>query len=300
MNRKPTEEHQKVLDSIELKAVESFQSGNLQKSHEHYQEMLDSIFEAQQKENRAIHKGLPLHMMGVIHLLQKEENQALKYFLLAYVEDTLTAPLNKEEQADTAPAYHNIINVLAFDFQILEKIKNISKDKKKKKIEIYHPEVILKELGLNVNNLLRYKVVDFPSFKEKRVFIGGDYLVNSENIHILEKYVLDVGFYPIIPYYIQKVPEDAIYDFSLLCLRNCKYAIFSVIHGGGHYFEIDKCKDKEYGIEPLLLVHRFRDEYNKTDKLSGMITSIGYSIVEYSDPFEELRLKVKKYLGLLQ
>ena len=260
MDREPTENLQNILNDIELKAARNFQSGKFQDSYRYYNEMLNNILETQEKEKKSIHKGLPLHMIGVIFLLQKKENESLKYFLLAYVEDILTAPLNKEKQADTAPAYHNIINVFAFDFQILEKIKNISKDKKKKKIEIYHPEVILKELGLDVNNLLRYKVVDFPSFKEKRVFIGGDYLVNSENIHILEKYVSDVGFYPIIPYYIQKVPEDAIYDFSLLCLRNCKYAIFSVIHGGGHYFEIDKCKDKEYGIEPLLLVHRFRDE----------------------------------------
>ncbi len=118
----------------------------------------------------------------------------------------------------------------------------------------------------------------------------------------LEKYVSDVGFYPIIPHYIHppSLPPNYEYYFSLLCLRNCKYAIFSVVHGGGHYFEIDRCKDKDYQIEPLLIVHRFRDEKNKIDKLSGMITSIGYSIVEYSGPFEELKLIIKKYLGLNQ
>ena len=71
-------------------------------------------------------------------------------------------------------------------------------------------------------------------------------------------------------------------------------AIFSIVHGGGHYFEIDRCKD--YNIDPLLIVHRFRNEMNKSDKLSGMITSIGYSIVEYSDPFDELITIVKSYI----
>lgn len=302
MNREPTEELQKLLDRIELEAAKNFQLGELQVSYRYYQEMLEKILETQKKEKRPIHKGLPFHMIGVIFLLQKKENEALKYFLLAYIEDTLKPLPGEEKQADTAPAYSNIVNIFAFDFRILQRIKSISKEKKEKKIDVYDPKDILDELQLDINNLLSYKVADFPGFREKRVFIGGDYLVNSENIHILEKYVSDLSFYPIIPYYIQppNLPPNYEYQFSLRCLKNCKYAIFSVVHGGGHYFEIDRCKDRDYNIEPLLLVHKFRGESNKIAKLSGMITSIGFSIVEYSDPFSELKLTVKKYLGLIQ
>lgn len=231
----------------------------------------------------------------MIFLFQKKENESLKHHLLAYIEDTLDAPEGEENTADTASAYKNLVNVFAFSFELLEKIKYISRTKKSEKIDVNDPSKILNELKLDNSNLLQYKV-DLPGFLEKRVFIGGDYLINSENITILEKYVSNLGFQPIIPHYIHppNLPSNYEYDFSICCLRNCKYAIFSVVHGGGHYFEIDRCKDLK--ITPLLIIHRFRDEINKRHRLSGMVTSMGFSIYEYSDPFEELSSIVKKYL----
>lgn len=295
MNRNPSEELQKILNDLEAKAVENISFGNLEESFRYYNQMLNEIFKSQEQEKKSIHKGLPLHMMGVILLFQKKDNESLMYHLLAYVEDTLTAPEGQEKNADTAPAYKNLVNVFTFDLEILEKIKKISQFKKSKKIDVSDPENILFELKLEEDNLLQYKI-KLPGFLEKRVFIGGDYLINSENITILEKYVGILNFNPIIPHYIRPpgLPPNYEYDFSIHCLKNCKQAIFTVVHGGGHFFEIQKCID--FKIQPLLIVHKFRDEKKKRDKLSGMVTSMGLSIIEYSDPFEELKKIVKDYL----
>lgn len=296
--REPAPELKKILEEIEKKAFYLLGFRKLDDSLDLYKQYLEKIIEAQEKEGRVIHKGLPIHMMGYIYKLRRKDKKALYHFLLAYIEDTLNTPINKEHEAEEFPAYYSLINGFGFDEKLLKEIAVISKETKEKEIEIFNPEKIFEQLGIDVDDLLKY------SSREKNVFVGGDYLINSENITIVKKYVKDLGFNPVIPYYLFKkfqiedkkfqIEENQQYSFSMSWLSRCKYAIFSVVHGGGHFFEIAQCE--RFEIKPLLLVHKFEGEDKKLKKLSDMVRSIGYDIKQYEDPFNELKDKIRKYL----
>lgn len=290
-DREPDEELVNLSNELEMQAVEYLKVNELQKSYTLYERMLKEIFKAQEKQNRPIHKGLPYHMMGVLHKIRNEDNTAIQYYLLAYIEDTLYEKLGEEDKADYNPAYYNIRG-FAFDHKILNKIKSFSKDKKEKEIIVFTPKEIFDELELEKDKLLKYTTPD------KLVFIGGDYFINSENITIIEKHVKSLGSIPIIPYYLSqsiRMPKNMDFQFSISWLHKCKKAIFSVVHGGGHYFEIMEFYNR--GYNPLLIVHKFIGEKEKVEKLSGMIKTLGIKdIEEYTDPEQELKKIINNYL----
>lgn len=300
--RKPSGKLEERLKRLELEAAQYFKNPtekNKKRSFEKYQEMLDEIDKAQKGEKRPIHKGLPYHNMGVIKFTEKKIEEALRLYLLAYIEDTLNFPANDEGTADTYPAFYNLHNVFDFSNDKLNEIKNIVHRYKKTEIKIFHPEEIFKELELPPSLVLLTN-------KEKLVFIGGEYLIHSENITLVERYVKDLNFIPVIAYYVFRNPEnpeelliqpEQTYEKSLNLLGRCKHAIFSVAHGGGHFFEIAKCKDGDIDIDyPLLLVHTFREEKNKSKKISWMVNTIGFDITEYTDPFDQLKNIIRDYL----
>lgn len=290
-DREPDAELVNLSNELEMQAVEYLKVNELQKSYTLYERMLKEILKAQEKQNRPIHKGLPYHMMGVLYKIQNEDNTAIQYYLLAYIEDTLYEKLGEEYKADYKAAYYNIRG-FAFDHTILNKIKSFSKDKKEKEIIVFTPKEIFDELELEKDKLLKYTTPD------KLVFIGGDYFVNSENITIVEKHVKSLGFIPIIPYYLSQfimMPKNMDFQFSISWLLRCKKAIFSVVHGGGHYFEIMEFYNNKKN--PLLIIHKFLGEVDKAEKLSGMVKTLGINdIREYTDPNQELRDIIKKYL----
>lgn len=295
-NREPNEDLLDLSNKLEIQAIEHLKLNQLNESYRLYEKILGKIREVQEKEKRPIHKGLPLHMMGFILRVQGKDDESLYLFMLAYIEDFLNEPTEKEYLADYKPAFFNIAFGSAFDIKIIKKIKEYLRKKKKEKIDVFEPEEILKELGYNKEDLPKYRNLDI------RVFVGGDYLINSENITLVERHVRDLGHLPVIPYYLSRdpntlkkiIPDNVDYDFSLRLLKGCSKAIFSIAHGGGHFCEITKCKD--WNKKPLLILHEFIGEKDKDKKLSGMITSIGFPIKFYNDPFEELKQLIKDYL----
>lgn len=297
--RKPSAKLEKILKPLEIEASKYFTNPtkeNKISSINKYKEMLNIIFKYQEIESRPIHKGLPYHNLGVIFFSEKKHNDALKNYILAYIEDALNFPSGSEDFADTYPAYYNLNNVFVFSSDILNKIKQIAKKYKDIGKKIYNPENIFAELNLPTNLLVLTNV-------NKLVFIGGDYLVNSENITIIKKYVEKFDYTPMIAFYVFQnpndpsksiLPDDRIYEESIKLLKRCKYAIFTVCHGGGHYFEISKCND--FKIDPLLLIHKFLGEGDKLEKISGMVRTIGFDIQQYTDPFTELKKIIRDYL----
>jgi len=300
--RKPLVKLEKRLKELELEATQYFRSPteqNKKRSLDNYQVMLDEIYTAQKEEKRPIHKGLPYHNMGIIRFTEKKIEEALKLYLLAYIEDTLNFPVNYEDISNLYPAYYNLHNVFDFSRDILTEIKNIANKYKKTEKRIFNPEEIFEELKLPSSLVILTN-------NKKLVFIGGDYIINSENIAIVEEHVRDLGFIPIIAHYVFRnpdkpeellLPKERTYEESLNLLGRCKHAIFSVVHGSGHFFEIAKCIDDDYEIDyPLLLVHTFRGEKDKSEKISWMVRSIGFGITEYTDPFDQLKNKIRDYL----
>jgi len=54
-----------------------------------FSEQYKLLFDAQDQEKPPIHKGLPLHNRGLALFHQGKQEDAIRNFLLAYIEDTL-------------------------------------------------------------------------------------------------------------------------------------------------------------------------------------------------------------------
>jgi exopolyphosphatase/pppGpp-phosphohydrolase len=84
---------------LELKGMDRFNRRQFDESRKFYAEMLDLLKKTQEKIGRPIHKGAPLHMIGLSFTGKNQHNEALHYITLAYIEDTLNAPLDNSARA---------------------------------------------------------------------------------------------------------------------------------------------------------------------------------------------------------
>lgn len=278
--------------------------GRYAKAEELFRKELKLIFEWQAKKNKPIHKGAPLHMLGICLLYQNKINVALRFFLLAYIEDTLNVGLDLESEADLAPASLMLRNVFRIDVNFLKAIKEyVAKLKKEGKwAQARNPAKILEAILniTNVRNLLNLckslpKVVPkqpidpLPGTWDKRVFIGGDY----DHLSILREIqdaVIRSGFQPILPYDFL-VPEDLIHHHDLMLLHCCRLAIFEVSSPAGQLMEIERAKD--YDVDAILF---YTDRDGPPHSLTSMVLTAGYTMQSYSD-ISDLKDKISRWLA---
>lgn len=74
--------------------------GRYENAEKLFSEQYKLLFDAQDSENRPIHKGLPLHNRGLALFTLGRQEEALRSILLAYVEDTLNVGYDLEDDVD--------------------------------------------------------------------------------------------------------------------------------------------------------------------------------------------------------
>jgi len=131
--------------TLEQQAYSLLRTGNYALAENLYRLMLDTVIKRQETENRRIHKGGYLHQIGFSLVLQDRLSDALKSFLLAYVEDTLNVPLSRENDADGAPAARVLRNGFHLTDATFQAIKNLSRKEKETDRVVKKPETILKK-----------------------------------------------------------------------------------------------------------------------------------------------------------
>ena len=113
--------------------------------------MLETVIKRQESEKRRIHKGSYFHNIGFSLVLQNRLLDALRNFLLAYIEDSINTSINQEARADTAPAARVLKRGFLLRTHIMETIKEIVISKKQNQEIILNPEDVLAELLENVH-----------------------------------------------------------------------------------------------------------------------------------------------------
>lgn len=277
--------------------------GKYEKAEEIFRKGLELIVEWQDRMDRPIHKGAPLHMIGICLLYQEKIDEALKFFTLAYVEDALNVGFELENEADLSSAGRMLREAFKIDIEFLKKIKEHVRNLKNEGYwdQARDPEEILHSVLKRVPQTLaalrkrKPKVIHkqpidpLPGTWDKRVFIGGDY-DHLSLLRDIQETVIREGFQPILPYDFI-VPKEHIHHHDLMLLHNCRLAIFEVSSPAGQLMEIERAKD--YDVNTILF---YTDRNGPPHSLSSMLRTAGYDMQPYSDP-SDLRVKIKNWLA---
>lgn len=284
---------------IEKDAYVKLRIGKYEEAEGLFKRELSVFMEWQEEIHRPIHKGSPLHMIGICHLLQNTPEIALKFFLLAYIEDTLNAGFEMESEADLAPASMMLRNVFQIDPGYLRKIREyVARLKHEGAWErAKDPGPILKAavgtghppVRIMPKVLPKTPIDPLPGTWDKRVFVGGDY-DHLAVLKAIQEAVIESGFQPILPYDCL-VPPDKIHHHDLMLLHCCRLGIFEVSSPAGQLMEIERAKD--YDVQVILF---YTDRDGPPHSLSTMVSTAGYTMDAYSD-IPDLKQKVRKWLS---
>lgn len=288
----------------EKEAYVNLRVGRYAKAEELFQKQLNLIFEWQAKKDKPIHKGAPLHMMGICLLYQEKIDAAVRFFLLAYVEDTLNVSLELESEADLAPASLMLRSAFRIDVDFLKAIKEyVAKLKKERKwaqardpakilevvLNIVKPRSLL-DLCKSIPKVVPKQPIDpLPGTWDKRVFVGGDY----DHLSILREIqdaIIRSGFQPILPYDFL-VPPQLIHHHDLMLFHCCRLAIFEVSSPAGQLMEIERAKD--YDVDTILF---YTDRDGPPHSLTSMVLTAGHIMQPYSD-ISDLKQKITNWLA---
>lgn len=300
---------------IRLKGAVALQSGNYKEARRIFEENYAMLCSAQSEFKKPFHKGDVLFNLGLAFFYLKDYDNAIKNFLLAYIEDTLSSKEDYEDNADRAPAAQILRDVYIFDLRVLREIKKLVRKTKLDKLleKATEPEKILQTvvelLKIDLEHLSKLAerlpeigkpVLGFPQPRELRVFIGTNYDVNVGAIPLVKdgirrKNQVDKKNYVGVAVLDLSVPSNVIHDVSLALLHTCYYVVIDVSHPGGQFVEIERIRD--YGIprENVLLLRQSAKDPDHQPHISGMISTLNYRTEYYYDPREIIKI-VKDFL----
>lgn len=269
-----------------------------------YEKDLALRYKFQESEKRPVHKGAPLHMLGVCTLYQGKMDESIPFFLQAYAEDTLLTDYDEEDEADRSPAATVLREVIAIRMRAFRAIKFVARELKKSKWDqLFDPMEIVKpsleQLGLELKDAhklrlssvqlrLREKTpLGFPQPVDFRVFIGGKYGDSDATIEKVREIVLRMGYTPVVARDVE-TPPDKTHEFAARLLHTCGYAIFDMSVTGGQYMEIERATD--YGVK-MLLIHKTGTHVSTMAR-----TAPGVASTEEFEVDEDLEEMVFKFL----
>lgn len=239
-------------------------------------------------------------------LLSLEPLEALRLFLLAYVEDVLSARYDHEDEADETPAGQVVRLVYRVRDDLIAAIKKLARDGKKRGGYVPgDPQLILtaalnvtgcaiKQAASTIPELAKRDINNLQSLWEKRVFVGGSYASQFAILNEIKKEVIRWGYDAIIASEFDMAP-DLVHHHTLMLLHNCRLAIFDISSEAGQLVEVERSRD--YGIPPLFVFQRHPD--HPEPRISAMLETLirqgGYETKPYSD-VQQMRDHVKAFL----
>lgn len=270
-----------------------------------FEEAYKMLLDKQPRESR-YHKGHLLHQIGIILVLSGNAPEALRYFILAYIEDLLNVKREEEDKADDAPAGRTLRGVYKVKEAALRQLKVIVREKRSSGSVVQNPESVFNELAQgktpkdftqpeSIPNLgvEKRKPGKFKFDWEKRVFVGGGYYKHMPQIDNIKRVCSEMGYDPVIAVDFE-APEEFLHDHALMLLHECSKAIFEVTESAGQLMEIERLRDYGYKGGNVLIVHE-RDA-NLTEMLTPLLSAEGYRVERY---YSDLHLTdlVKEFLS---
>jgi histone H3/H4 len=145
------------IRNLERQALELIAKGNYEMAKNIYRTIYETLYTRQFTEKRRIHMGAPLHMMGLTLLFQNNIEEAFRYFLLAYITDTLNVRRGHEDEADGAPACRALQTLFGVADFTLQSIKEMARSEPNRN-DPFDVERFLKQLlckqNVKADNLL--------------------------------------------------------------------------------------------------------------------------------------------------
>jgi hypothetical protein len=267
-----------------------------------FQEIYELLLKEQPTGAR-YHKGYPLHQIGMTFILAGKAPDALRYFILAYIEDLLRQKEGEEDKADEMPASKNLRGVYRVRESALDQLKDIVRHKKKMEEVIRDPSIIFDELARGRPTPEVAKPTETPDVSEKRrkpgkfesdwerrVFIGGSYQKHYSEINQIKKICKELVYDPVIAFEFE-TPDDKIHHHALMLLHECSKAIFEVTEHIGQLMEIERLRD--YQVDALIVC---QVNAPLSEMLVALLGSEGFEVERYSRP-EELDRLVRGFLA---
>jgi len=257
-----------------------------------------------QPQDSRYHKGYPLHQIGITLFLSGNQTEALKYFVLAFIEDLLSKEEGQENKADEEPAARMLRGAYGVPETSFVSFKKIVQEKKKIRQIVHDPNTVYDEVakGKAPKNVVQPEEENpsigqesrqpgqFNSVWERRVFLGGNYNYHLPELKRIKTVCLDKNYDPILAMEF-KTPSGKIHHHSLMLLHECSKAIFEVSEGAGQLMEIERLRD--YEIKPLIVC---KPEAHLTRMLEELVSAQDHKIKRYSNE-QELVMLVEAYLN---
>jgi len=159
----------KPIRNLERQALQLIAMGTFEMAKNIYKTIYETLHTRQSIENRRIHLGAPLHMMGLTSLFQEDAKGAFRYFLLAYITDTINTRQGQEDDADGSPACGALQGFFGVADSTLQLVKEMARSEPSRNSP-FDPELFLKQLlrerEINVGDLLRTFSTREPSRDE--------------------------------------------------------------------------------------------------------------------------------------
>lgn len=296
------EELQKELDNVAGKYSFFIHTQQYPEAQNIITHLFDKMLGWQKKYEKRFHKGYPLHNIGYALYLQKKHDEALKYFVLAYIEDLIS--VDNEDDADSSPAGQTLLLGYKLSPELLNPLKRIVSELKKQNNIPLHPFEVMLELEKSKPDYKEdiedktvkpkehrsRKFAIFDSEWETRVFIGGS---GDAIINYMRDIVDKIGGYdPVVAVDFDMPKEMTIYHKCLALLHSCKYAIFDLSILGGQIIEIERTPD--YGVKTLA-VWQADKERSVTQVLKSCLEDRQIKYKSYTD-FSELEDIFREFL----
>ncbi len=297
----PAKLNEKIRE-ITLKSQALFETRRYAEAQKGFEKVYKSLLNNQPAARR-YHKGGALHNIGAATLYSGKPDKALKYFLLAYVEDLLSQDEGEEDKADTLPAGNTLSGYYLVGENVLSALKAMARNSKANGTVIQDPEELVKDLdkdsskylsdktkALTVAEPLLRRPGQFQSEWKDRVFVGGSYSDHIAEISRIGDICLKLGFDPVIASKFE-TPSDKVHHHSLMLLHECRTAIFEVSDDVGQLMEIERLRD--YQISALMLCQK--DKTRLSAMLKTLFDSSDCQFGQYST-LEEMENHVKRFL----
>lgn len=271
----------------------------------------------QQEEGRRLHKGVPLHTMGLAKLYSGELPEALRYTAWAFVEDALSRGDEDPTRLSEIdmPAAHNLVFVFNVPgpvvAQAARRVRAIQDDRGliPDPRAIDPPEDLFRTptFGFAAAQALIERSSQrlpgqFTSVWEDRVFVAGRYSGgHHQRLRVIADEIRAAGLDPVLAEDFV-IPQGLVVTTQALLLEHeCSSAVFDLTEGRGQLIELDRLRDFPIRPARVLLVYE-ANERNRPD--AGQMTTSWWPEAELAaDPFQgetELRQLVRDFCARLR
>lgn len=270
-----------------------------------------------QPEGRRYHKGWPLHQLGMFRLQQEQFSEARHYFLLAFVEDSLSRGEESPNRIDEIhrPAALNLVYGFGVAGSQLVDLSLRLRGRQAEGQLLRDPAVALEHeplepaveasgLGTEAAEELESPVAERePEWRrvsefgvpwEDRVFVGGAYRTHFATLRIIRDEVRRNGLDGVLVAEFRGPSWMTPRNKSLTLLKACRRAIFEISKAAGQLVEFDRTLD--YEIDDVLVVyHSDEDKHEISSMATSLFGPVKVTLKSYDDA-AHLRTIVTKWL----